>query len=202
MLKYLWDPANVITTVGLLFSSASLFLALSERLELSVAAALWAVLSDHLDGVVAGRTKDRDPDVAKMGKSLDGFADIVYGAVLPAVIVMQLSHLSLLALATATALLVAGAIRLSYFGNFGRSSDGHFLGLPLSYDVPLLALLFLVQPLIPAEAFSGVVNTCFLLLAVAHVSSIRVPSPNAATYATISVFAVASSAALASRSFE
>ncbi|SPP98019.1 CDP-alcohol phosphatidyltransferase family protein [Bradyrhizobium vignae] len=202
MLKYLWDPANVITTAGLLFSSASLFLAISGRFELSVAAALWAVLSDHLDGVVAGRTKDRDPDVAKMGKSLDGFADIIYGAVLPAVIVIQLSHLSILAFTTATALLVAGAVRLSYFANFGRSSDGRFLGLPLSYDVPLLALLFLVQPLIPAEAFSGVVNTCFLLLAVAHVASIRVPSPNAAAYATISVFAVASSAALASRSFE
>src|SRR5438874_11691028 len=41
MLKYLWDPANAITITGLLFSSASLFLALSDRLELSVAAALW-----------------------------------------------------------------------------------------------------------------------------------------------------------------
>lgn len=52
MLKYLWDPANAITITGLLFSSASLFFALSDRLELSVAAALWAVLSDHLDGFV------------------------------------------------------------------------------------------------------------------------------------------------------
>ncbi|WGS19131.1 MULTISPECIES: CDP-alcohol phosphatidyltransferase family protein [unclassified Bradyrhizobium] len=201
MLKYLWDPANAITIGGLLCSSASLFLALSGRLELSVAAALWAVLSDHLDGIVAGRTKDRDPDVAKMGKSLDGFGDIVYGAVLPAVIVIQLSHASLLALMTATALLVAGAIRLSYFANFGRSSDGRFLGVPLSYDMPLLALLFLLKPLIPAEGFPGAVNICCLLLAIAHVSSIRVPSPNAAMYAVISVFAVASSAALASRSF-
>ncbi|OCK60057.1 CDP-alcohol phosphatidyltransferase family protein [Bradyrhizobium sp. LMTR 3] len=200
MLKYLWDPANAITTGGLLFSSVSLFLALSEHLELSVVAALWAVLADHLDGVVAARTKNRDPDVAKMGKSLDGFGDIIYGAVLPAAIVIQLSHASLLALATATALLVAAAIRLSYFANFGRSSDGRFLGVPLSYDVPLLALLFLLRPLIPTEGFVGVVNICFLLLAVAHVASIRVPSPNMAMYAAISVFAVASSAALVGRS--
>ncbi|KRQ89844.1 CDP-alcohol phosphatidyltransferase family protein [Bradyrhizobium valentinum] len=200
MLKYLWDPANAITTGGLLFSSTSLFLALSERLELAVAAALWAVLSDHLDGVVAARTKNRDADVAKMGKSLDGFGDIIYGAVLPAAIVIQLSHGSLLALATATALLVSGAIRLSYFANFGRSSDGRFLGLPLSYDVPLLALLFLLQPLIPAEGFVGIVNICFLLLAVAHVASIRIPSPNTAMYVAISIFAVVSSAALAGRS--
>lgn len=201
MLKYLWDPANAITITGLLFSSASLFLALSDRLELSVAAALWAVLSDHLDGVVAGRTKGRDPDVARMGASLDGFADIVYGAVVPAVVVVQVSQASQLALATATALLVTGAIRLSYFANFGRSRDGRFLGVPLSYDVPLLALLFLFKPLIPAEAFTDVVNIGFLLLATAHVAPVRVPPLGATMYTTISIFAVASSVVLASRSF-
>ncbi|WP_426420482.1 CDP-alcohol phosphatidyltransferase family protein [Bradyrhizobium genosp. A] len=202
MIKYLWDPANAITTVGLLCSSVSLFFALSEHLELAVAMALWAVLSDHLDGLVAANTKNRDPDAAKMGKSLDGFGDMIYGAVLPAAIVIQISHASLLALATATALLVAGAIRLSYFANFGKSSDGRFLGLPLSYDVPLLALLFLLQPLIPAEWFAGVVNICFSLLAVAHVASIRVPSPNMTMYAAVIIFAVASAAALAGRSFQ
>lgn len=200
MLKYLWDPANAITAGGLLLSSVSLFLLLSEHLDLAVATALWAVLSDHLDGVVARRTKNRDSHFAKMGKSLDGFGDMIYGAVLPAAIVIQLSHASLLALATATALLMAAAIRLSYFANFGKLPDGRFLGVPLSYDMPLLALFFLFQPLIPTEAFAAVVNVCFLFLAIAHVASIRVPSLNTAMYAAISIFAVAASAALASRS--
>ncbi|WP_247784020.1 CDP-alcohol phosphatidyltransferase family protein [Bradyrhizobium sp. 170] len=128
MLKYLWDPANAITASGILFSSVSLFFAVSGRLELAVAAALWAVLSDHLDGVVAMRTKNRDPNVAKMGQSLDGFGDIIYGAVLPAVIVIQVSHATLVGLTTATAVIIAGAIRLSYFANFGKSADGRFLG--------------------------------------------------------------------------
>lgn len=200
MLKYLWDPANAITAGGLLLSSVSLFLLLSQHLDLAVAAALWAVLSDHLDGVVARRTQNRDSHVANMGKSLDGFGDMIYGAVLPAAIVIQLSHASLLALATATALLMAAAIRLSYFANFGKLPDGRFLGVPLSYDIPLLALFFLFQPLIPTEAFAAVVNVFFLLLAIAHVASIRVPSPNSAMYAAISIFAVGASAVLASRS--
>jgi len=199
MLKYLWDPANAVTIGGLLFSSASLFLALSGHTDLSVAVALWAVLSDHLDGGVAASTKNRHPDVAKVGKSLDGFGDIIYGAVLPAANVIQLSHASLLALTTATALLVAGAVRLSYFANFGRFADGSFLGVPLSYDVPLLALLLLLQPVIPTESFTGIVNMCFLLIAIAHVASIRVPPPSTVMYAVISLFAVVSSATLASR---
>ncbi|VIO69812.1 CDP-alcohol phosphatidyltransferase family protein [Bradyrhizobium ivorense] len=199
MLRYLWDPANAITTGGLLLSSASLFLALSGRLELSIAAALWAVLCDHLDGIVAARTKHRHPDVAKMGKSLDGFADIIYGAVLPAAIVIQLSRASVLALVTATSLLAAGAIRLSYFANFGKSADGRFLGVPLSYDVPIMAAAFVVRPLLPSELFVTLTLGIFLLLAGLHVSSIRVPSPAPAMYAAITIFAIVASAILALR---
>ncbi|WP_245322611.1 CDP-alcohol phosphatidyltransferase family protein [Bradyrhizobium valentinum] len=199
MLKYLWDPANVITTGGIIFSSVSLFFAVLGRLELAVAAALWAVLSDHLDGVVATRIKNRDPNVAKMGKSLDGFGDILYGAVLLAVIVMQVSHASLIGVPTATALLIAGAIRLSYFANFGKSSDGRFLGVPLSYDIPLMAVAFVARPFFADELFVALTVSIFLVLAGLHVASIRVPSPNTALYVTISIFAIVASTTLALR---
>ncbi|MFK4492460.1 CDP-alcohol phosphatidyltransferase family protein [Bradyrhizobium sp. USDA 336] len=199
MLKYLWDPANAITTGGLLFSSVSLFLALSNRLELSIATALWAVLSDHLDGIVAAHTKNRHPDVAKMGKSLDGFADLIYGAVLPAAILIQLSGASGFALATATALLAAGAIRLSYFDNFGRLRDDRFLGLPLSYDIPVMAIIFLARPLVSDGLFVHFTLSTFVLLAALHVAPIRVAAPNKTMYVAISIFSVIASLALGLR---
>ncbi|MCP3368656.1 CDP-alcohol phosphatidyltransferase family protein [Bradyrhizobium cajani] len=200
MLKYLWDPANAITTGGLLFSSVSFFLALSNRLELSIATALWAVLSDHLDGIVAAHTKNRHPDVAKMGKSLDGFADLIYGAVLPAAILIQLSGASGFALVTATALLAAGAIRLSYFDNFGRLRDGRFLGLPLSYDIPVMAIIFLARPLVSDEFFVPVTLSTFILLAALHVAPIRIAAPNMTMYVALSIFSVIASSALGLRS--
>ncbi|QPB24488.1 CDP-alcohol phosphatidyltransferase family protein [Rhizobium sp. 007] len=199
MLKYLIDPANAITTGGLLCSALSLYLAMAGHLDLAVGAALWAVLADHLDGVVAGRTKNREPNIAKMGKSLDGFGDIIYGAVLPAVIIIQLSQASSLSLATGTALLLAGAIRLSYFANFGLSNDGRFLGVPLSYDIPALALLFLLRPIIPPGNFVVIVNLSFLLLAALHVASIRVKAPNGLMYTAIALFSVIASASLVIR---
>ncbi len=134
-----------------------------------------------------------------MGKSLDGFADIIYGAVLPAAMVIQLSRASVLALVTATSLLAAGAIRLSYFANFGKSADGRFLGVPLSYDVPIMAAAFIVRPLLPSELFVTLTLSIFLLLAGLHVSSIRVPSPAPAMYAAITIFAIVASAILALR---
>ncbi|TIU17211.1 MAG: hypothetical protein E5W53_26910, partial [Mesorhizobium sp.] len=95
MLRYLVDPANAITTVGLLCSSIAPYFALAGQIELAVGAALWAVLADHLDGVVARRTRNRSPDMAKMGKSLDGFGYTIYGAILSAIILVQLNSASL-----------------------------------------------------------------------------------------------------------
>ncbi|MBB4233320.1 CDP-alcohol phosphatidyltransferase family protein [Rhizobium mongolense] len=199
MLRYLIDPANAITTAGLLCSSVSLYLALNGQIEIAIAVALWAVLADHLDGVVAGRTPNRHPDIAKMGRSLDGFGDIIYGAILPAVLILQLNKVSLFSLFVATALLLAGAIRLSYFANFGKSEDGRFVGVPLSYDIPLLAALVLIQPFIGPELFVAVVNVVFAFLTIAHVASVGVPSPNRIMYLAITIFAIGASAILALR---
>ncbi|MDK1378134.1 MULTISPECIES: CDP-alcohol phosphatidyltransferase family protein [unclassified Sinorhizobium] len=199
MLRYLIDPANAITMFGLICSSVALCFALDRRLDLAVAAGLWAVLADHLDGVVASYTRNREPDIAKMGKSLDGFGDIIYGAILPAVIVVQLNNVSRLSFFIAILLLLTGTIRLSYFANFGKSSEGRFLGVPLSYDIPLLAALLLFRPLLQPDGFVPIVDVAFIALGIAHVASVRVPSPNKVMYLLITVFAIAASAILLHR---
>ncbi|TNM65350.1 CDP-alcohol phosphatidyltransferase family protein [Aliirhizobium smilacinae] len=199
MLRYLVDPANAITAVGLLCSSLALYLVLAGNIELAVCAGLWAVLADHLDGVVASRTNNRKPNMAKMGKSLDGFGDVIYGAVLPAIILIQINGASIIAFFVASALLLAGVVRLSYFANFGKSDDGRFYGVPLSYDMPFMAVLVLAQPLLSDQAFLWITNIVFALLSAAHVASVRVPSPNRAMYLGITIFAVVASAVLMQR---
>ena len=199
MVRYLTDPANAITATGLLFSAIGLHLTVAGRPDLGVAAVLWAMLADHLDGVVAARTRNRAPETARIGKSLDGFADLVYGAVFPAVVLIQVSDASLLALFTAGALLLAGALRLSYFSSFGLSSDGRFTGVPLSYDVPLLAILFLLAPAIPPASFPLLVNLGLLTLAVLHILTIRVPRTSGAMYVVITLFSVGASGTLVLR---
>jgi len=199
MIRYLVDAANAITTFGVLCSALALYFALAGHPELAVAIALWAMLADQLDGVVAARTPNRSADLARMGKSLDGFADLLYGAVVPAVVVIALSAASALSLLTATLLLLAGALRLSYFNNFGLSDDGCFMGVPLSYDVPLLAILLLLRPSLPPESFALIVNAAFVVLAILHVASIRVPTAGAVMYAVLTAFSLAASAILVTR---
>lgn len=193
MLRFLTDPANVITSLGLVLSALAIHATVSGRPDLGVAIALWAMLADHLDGVVASRTPNRCVDTAKMGKSLDGFADLVYGAVFPAVLLLEIGGGTLLSLAVASLLLIAGALRLSYFSNFGLSTDGRFTGVPLSYDVPVLAVLFLLRSWLPEEDFALFLSGTLLCLAVLHVAPLRVPAARGLGYVAIVVFSVASS---------
>jgi len=174
MLKFLLDPANAITTCGLTFAVIGLYEVLGGHFELGIAAVIWSLLADHLDGIVAARTRNRDPDKGKIGKQLDSFTDLVSDAVFPAMLVLELNHGSPVSLVIAVILLVAGALRLSYFNSFGLS-DGRFVGVPLSYDIPLLAVL--------------------------HVSTIRVPRASGAVLVGIVIFSVGASALLASRGF-
>jgi CDP-diacylglycerol--serine O-phosphatidyltransferase len=199
MVRYLADAANAVTTAGLLLSTLGLYLALSGHPEFAIAVVLWAVLADHLDGVVASRARNRSVEVAKMGKSLDGFSDLVHGAVFPSVILIQISSASYLSLFSAAVLLLAGALRLSYFSNFGLSTERRFMGVPITYDVPLLAVLFLLRPWLAPDSFPPLLNASFLVLATLHVAPIRVPAASGAMYGFIAAFGVGASALLVAR---
>ena len=196
MPRHLADSINVITIAGLGCSTLGLYVALAGELELAVAIALWAMLAHHLDGVVACRSRNRSSEAAMIGKSLTGFANFIYGAAFPAAVLLQIGEGSLLSLFAALALLVSGAVRLSHCSNFCLFDDEHFLGGPLSYDVPLLAIAFLARPWLPDESFPTLLCCLFLGFAALHVASIRIP---AAGRAIITLFSVSASAALTFR---
>jgi CDP-diacylglycerol--serine O-phosphatidyltransferase len=198
VLRNLVDPANAITVVGLTCATTGIYALLLGRFELALAIVLWALLADHLDGIVAGRTRNRDPDKGKIGKQLDSFTDLVSDAIFPAILVIQLNQISRIGLVIAVILLIAGALRLSYFNSFGLSG-GRFVGVPLSYDIPMLALLFVARPVFPTDSFPLVVDAVMLVLAVLHVSTLRVPRTTGSVLAGIVIFSITSSVLLASR---
>lgn len=198
MVRYLVDPANAITGAGLMFAVFGLFAVLSGHLELGLAAVVWALLADHLDGIVAGRLRNRDPVKGKIGKQLDSFTDLVSDAVFPALLIMQLNERSVASLVLAMIVLLAGALRLSYFNSFGLT-NGRFIGVPLSYDIPVLAVLFVARPWLPADTFVLLVSAVMMTLAILHVLTVQVPRATGAVLIGIVVVSVAASAVLASR---
>lgn len=198
MVRQLADPANAITATGIVLSVIGIRVAMSGHPEWAVAVVLWALLADHLDGVVAARTRGRAPETGKVGKNLDSLADLVSAGIFPAIVVLQISDNSWPALLCAGALVLASALRLAYFNVVGLEG-GRFVGVPTTYALPLLAVLFLLRPLVPADAFSGVLCGALLLLAVLHVTPVSVPPTRGLMYAVVTAFAVTSSVVLALR---
>jgi CDP-diacylglycerol--serine O-phosphatidyltransferase len=198
MIKQLADPANAITAAGLALSMIAITLVLQGLPSLAVAIALWALLADHLDGVVAARTRNRRPEAGEIGKNLDSLADLVSAGIFPAVVLIALSNGSALAVLAGAILVIACALRLSYFNVFG-SPGGRFIGVPTTYAVPLTTVLFLARPFIAAQLFPSLFAIALLMLAICQVAPIRVPKTVGAMYAVVTVFCVVSSAALALR---
>jgi CDP-diacylglycerol---serine O-phosphatidyltransferase len=183
MLLHLLDRANAITATGIALSTLAIFLALSGQLSFSIALGLWAMLADQVDGIVARRARNRNPLTAAIGKNLDGLGDILYGAILPAVIIITASQ-SWTAAVLTIAMVVAGSLRLSYFSAVGLA-DGRFHGLPLSYDMPVLATIFLLRPWLTEELFAVVLIGSFSIIGILHVAPIKIRAPTGAAYLAI-----------------
>ncbi|MBP1299788.1 CDP-alcohol phosphatidyltransferase family protein [Bradyrhizobium elkanii] len=200
MIGYLRDYANAITALAYLFAVIGLFVTFNGNIELGVAAMLWTWFLDHWDGHVARKTSHlRRPGVAEFGKSFDGFADFIHGVLFPASVIILLGKGTPLSLVASLVLVLAGAIRLSYFENMGLTADARFTGIPVSYDTPLLALLLLTRPLLPEHAFPTIVAAAFIMLAPLHMTTaIRVPAIRGRAVPIATGLAIAGSIALAS----
>lgn len=198
MIRQLADPANAVTAAGLALSAVGISFAVAGRPEMAVAVVLWALLADHLDGVVAQRTRGRLPETGQIGKNLDSLADLVSAGVFPAVLLIVVSDGSPLSILCGAALVVASALRLSYFNVFG-SPGGRFIGVPTTYAVPLTAIVFLLKPAIPEAVFPMVLAAALLALAVLHVAPVRVPKTAGVMYLLVTAFCIAASVALATR---
>lgn len=198
MIGYLRDYANAITALAYLFAIIALFLALNSRIELGSAAMLWTWFLDHWDGHVARKTSHlRRPGVAEFGKSFDGFADLIHGVVFPATVIMLIGQGTALSLVASALLILAGAVRLSYFENVGLTADARFTGVPVSYDTPLLAILLFARPQFADEVFPTVLAIAFMILAPLHVTTaIRVPAIRGTGVPIATGFALAGSIAL------
>ncbi|MCA6107923.1 CDP-alcohol phosphatidyltransferase family protein [Bradyrhizobium cenepequi] len=200
MLRQLVDPANAVTVTGLALSTVGIKYATVGRSEIGVAVVLWALLADHLDGVVAKRTQHRPAETGQVGKNLDSLADLVSAGVFPAVTSIIVGHGSTISVAAGTVLVVASALRLSYFNVFG-SPNGRFIGVPTTYAVPLTAIIFLLRPHIPEAIFPNLFAFALVVLAVLHIAPVRVPKTVGLMYLVVTAFCVGASVVLAMRGF-
>ncbi|QOG21062.1 CDP-alcohol phosphatidyltransferase family protein [Bradyrhizobium sp. SEMIA] len=196
MIAYLFDRANAVTAVGLLCSGAAIGLVAKGQYEVAVALGLWAIIADDVDGEIARRSRNRTVATRTIGKALDAFSDLLFGSVIPAIVIASFIEFPASAVFTALVMLI-GALRLAYFDYFGLDERGRSTGLPLSYALPILAAILLVDHTIASLELGVVLPAFFVPLSLLHIAPFKIKASGRLVHViTIGVAATASAGLL------
>lgn len=195
MIAYLSDRANSVTALGILCSGAGVGLAVRGNYEAGIALGLWAIIVDDVDGAIARRAMNRTTATKAIGKSLDGFSDLIFGSVIPAIVIASVINSAASGMFAAYLLLI-GALRLAYFGYFGLSDQGYSTGLPLSYDLPVLAVTFLIHRIVAPLELSVVLPAIFVPLSLLHIAPFKIKASGTLVHVLTIAIAIIGSAGL------
>ncbi len=190
MLSFLKDIPNLISLSGLLCAVAGIYYAVLGNFKFALVGALWAVLFDWADGIVARSISGRTEYHKAFGGQLDSLIDIVSFGVLPAVFLLSYGRFSLLFLPGAFVIAAAAAVRLSYFNVFGLIDNKTYRGLALDNNIFILAFAFLFEHFIGHTVFSIVLYILLLVLAAFNLSSIRTPKFSGKWFYVLIVYTV------------
>lgn len=175
ILSYAGDLPNTCSLVGLFCSLLAIYFSILGLFHAAMIGMIWAVFFDWSDGIIARKMKGRTEEQGLFGAQLDSLIDIVSFGVCPAVFLLSYGEFSGWYLPGAFLILATGVIRLSYFNVFGLVDKSTYLGLALDNNVLLLAVVFLLNPLMSQGAFSIVLYIVLMVLAVLNVAPIKTP---------------------------
>ena len=173
MLTFAKDLPNVCSLVGLLCAVFSIYFSILGNFSAAIIGMLWAVFFDWGDGIIARKMKNRTEEQRAFGGQLDSLIDIVSFGICPAVFLLSYGEFGLWVFPGAFIIVAASAIRLSYFNIFGLVDSSTYIGLALDNNVLILALVFLLESLLPSAAFSIVLYATLMILTGFNLSSIR-----------------------------
>ncbi|MBB4263636.1 CDP-alcohol phosphatidyltransferase [Bradyrhizobium sp. CIR3A] len=194
MITYPSDGANAVTAVGLLCSGAAMGLVAKGHYAAGVALGLWAIIADDVVGEIARRTKIAMATKAN-GKALDGFSELIFGSVTPAIVIAVFSELPVSAVFTALLILIE-AVRLAYFDHFGLDDRRYSTGLPLSFDLPVLAAILLIDHTLAPLELGVVLPFVFVPLSLRHIAPFKIKASGSPVHLFAIGVAVTASVAL------
>ena len=175
MLSFARDLPNICSLAGLVCAVLGIWQAILGNFPLAIIGILWAVLFDWADGIIARQMSGRTDHQRSFGGHLDTLIDIVSFGVFPAIFLLSYGGYNPWFLPGATLIVVASAIRLSYFNVFGLNDDNSYTGLALDMNAVILAFVFLFEGFVSHTIFSVVLYSLLVALLAFNLSSLRTP---------------------------
>jgi phosphatidylserine synthase len=190
LLSYGADLPNICSLVGLFCSVLAIYFAAVGMFNAAMIGMIWAVWFDWTDGIIARHMKGRTEVQGLFGAQLDSLIDIVGFGICPAVVLLSYGSYSPWYIPGAFIIIVAAALRLSYFNVFGLVDRSSYMGMALDNNVIILVFVFLFNGLFSHSTFSIVLYILLLLLAVLNVAPVKTPKLAGSWYYALIVYTV------------
>lgn len=175
ILSYVKDIPNLLSLAGLACTLLAIYYSILGIYYVAMIGMVWAVAFDWADGLVARRLKGRTDTDAKFGGQLDVLIDIVSYGVTPAILLLSYGKFEPLFLLGAFVMIATAAIRLSYFSTYGLAGGTKYTGLALDNNSLILVTVFLLESTVSYGAFTIILYTSGVGLAILNVSEIKTP---------------------------
>jgi CDP-diacylglycerol--serine O-phosphatidyltransferase len=175
MLSFAMDLPNVCSLAGLLCAVLGIYYAILGNFPVAIIGALWAVLFDWADGIIARQLTGRTDHHRAFGSQLDSLIDIVSYGVFPAIFLLSYGKFSPWFLPGAFLIVATSAIRLSYFNIFGLIDDKTYMGLALDNNIIILAFVFLFESFFNHTVFSIILYMLLMVFLVLNLAPVRTP---------------------------
>ena len=175
MISFITDLPNICSLCGLFSALLGIYFAVQGYFYLAVIGGLWAVLFDWLDGLIASKMTGRTDDHRAFGGQLDSLIDIVSFGVLPAIILLSYTNYNPWFIPIAFSIIVACAIRLSYFNVYGLTGGKTYTGLPVDNNGLIMAFAFLFESIINTTFFSIGLSVLLMVVVALNLASIQIP---------------------------
>lgn len=180
-----YDYTVILTYSSLFAAVAGLLWAVEGRFSLSVLCLMASGICDAFDGIVARSKKDRTGDEKAFGIQLDSLCDVVSFGFYPACLCWLLGMDGIAGLAVACTYCLCAVARLAFFnvleGKRQQQESGcakSYRGLPVTTVSMLLPPVYLLRPVMGAEAFALLLYPLMLLVAFLFVLDFSVPKPD------------------------
>jgi len=174
ILSYIKDVPNLLSLSGLACTILAIYFSITGLYYATMIGMVWAVAFDWADGLVARKMKGRNATSAKFGGQLDVLIDIISYGVTPAILLLSFGKFEPIYLIGAF-IMVAAAIRLSYFSTYGLAGGTKYTGLALDNNSLILISIFLLESLLTHGYFSIILYVSGVGLAILNVSEIKTP---------------------------
>ena len=175
ILRYVIDIPNISSLAGLGCTLLAIYFIILGEFAAAMIGMIWAVAFDWADGLIARRMKGRTGSDRIFGGQLDLLIDIVSYGITPAILVLSYGKFDPIFLPVAFVMLVAGAIRLSYFATFGLADGSKYTGLAIDNNSIFLVFIFLFEGAFSQGTFSFILSVSGWARAALNGSKLKTP---------------------------